>query len=103
MGFKSEGAAIGKTGVESGAVIKGFDVVEDGVAGVGQGGEAPMINDLVFETAPERFDEGVVVAIAFAAHGSDQPMLGEDLSISGAGELAATIASRSKGVRVGLP
>ena len=31
------GTAIGKTGVQSGAVIKGFDVIEDGGASVGQG------------------------------------------------------------------
>ena len=66
--------------MQSGAVIKGFDVVEDRVASVVQGGEALMVNDFVFETAPERFDEGVVVTVAFAAHGSDQAVLGEDLS-----------------------
>ena len=57
-------AAIGKTGVQSDAVIKGFDVVEDGGAGLGTSGEAVVIDQFVFERAPEGFDEGVIVAIA---------------------------------------
>lgn len=40
MGFKGDRTAVGKTRVESGAVIKGLDVVKDGVASVGKGGEA---------------------------------------------------------------
>ena len=35
-----------KTGVESGAVIEGFDVVEDGSASLGECGEAVMIDQL---------------------------------------------------------
>jgi hypothetical protein len=30
-----------------------------------------MVDQFVFEGAPEGFDEGVVVAISFATHGSD--------------------------------
>ena len=77
--------------MQSGAVIKGFDVIEDGGASCGVGGEALMINQLVFECAPEGFDKGVVVTIAFAAHGSDQPVLSEQLAVGGAGELATAI------------
>ena len=80
-----------KTGVESGAVVEGFDVIEDGGAGLGASGEAVVVDQFVFETAKEGLDEGVIVAIAFAAHGSDQAMLGQDLSISGAGELSPAI------------
>ena len=43
MGFKADGAAVGKTGVESGAVVKGFDVIGDGGTSCGVGGEALMI------------------------------------------------------------
>ena len=50
-----------------------------------------MIDQFVFEAAPEGFDESVVVAVAFAAHGSDQAVLGEELSVSGAGELGSAI------------
>jgi hypothetical protein len=85
--FKGDGAEIGKAGVQSGPVIKGFDVVKDGAASLGEGGEALVVDHFVFETAPEGFDEGVVVAVSFAAHGSDEPMLGQDLPVSDAGKL----------------
>jgi hypothetical protein len=66
--------------VESGAVVEGFDVVEDGGAGLGAGSEAMIVDQFVFESAKEGLDEGVIVAVAFATHGSDQAMLGQDLS-----------------------
>ena len=75
MGFKGDRTSVGKTGVQPGAVIEGFDVVEDGGARLREGGEALMVDDFVFEAAPEGFDEGVVVTVAFAAHGSDQAIL----------------------------
>ena len=58
-----------KTGVESGAVIEGLDVIEDGGAGLGAGNEAMMVGQFLFETAKEGLDEGVIVAIGFATHG----------------------------------
>ena len=80
-----------KTGVESGAVVEGLDVIEDGGAGLGAGGEAMVIDQFVFEAAKERLDEGVIVAVGFATHGRDQAVLGQDLSVSGTGELSAAI------------
>ena len=77
--------------MESSAVVEGFDVIEDGGAGLGVGSEAMMVDQFVFETAKEGLDEGIIVAVAFAAHRSDQAMLGQDLSISGAGELSSAI------------
>jgi len=53
-----------------------FDVIKDGSAGLGAGGEAMMIDQFVFEAAKERLDEGVIVAVGFAAHGRDQAVLG---------------------------
>jgi len=82
--------------VQSGTVIKGFDVIEDGTARLGEGGEALVIDNFVFQAAPEGFDEGVIVAIAFAAHGSDETVLGEDLPVSRAGELRASIGVDDK-------
>ena len=49
--------------MESVAVIKGFDVVEDGRARFGEGGEALVVDHFIFEAAPEGFDKGVVVAV----------------------------------------
>ena len=89
-------ALISKAGVESGTVIEGFDVIEDGGAGLGAGSEAMMVDQFVFESAKEGLDEGVIVAVAFATHGSDQAMLGQDLSVSGAGELSPAIGVEDK-------
>ena len=77
--------------MESNAVIEGFDVIEDGGASCGVGGEAMMVDQFVFERAPEGFDESVVVAVAFAAHGSEQAVLSEYLAIGSAGELTTAI------------
>ena len=46
--------------MESGAVIEGFDVVEDGSAGLSECGEAVMIDQFVFEAAKEAFDKSVI-------------------------------------------
>ncbi len=73
--------------MEFGAVIEGFNVIEDGGAGLGVCGEAPVIGHLIFEAAPEGFDKGVIVAVPGATHGSEQTVLGEDLAVSGTGEL----------------
>jgi hypothetical protein len=45
--------------VKSGAVIEGLDVIEDGGAGLGVGGEAMMIDQFVFEAAKEGLDEAL--------------------------------------------
>ena len=50
-----------------------------------------MIDQLVFETAPEGLDKGVIVAVALAAHGSEQTVLSEHLPVSCAGKLASPI------------
>ena len=65
-----------KTGVESGAVVEGFDVMEDGAASCSKGREAVVVNQFVFESAPKGLNKGVVVAVALASHGSDYAVLG---------------------------
>ncbi len=90
--------------MQSGAVIEGFDVIEDGSASLGMGGEALVIDQFVFEAAPERLDKGVIVAVTGAAHGSEQTMLSQDLAISDAGELTAPIGVDDEGsFRLPLP
>ena len=54
--------------MKSDAVIEGFNVIKDGGAGVGEGPEALMVNQFVFEAAKERFNKSVVVAVAFSTH-----------------------------------
>ena len=59
-----------KTGVESGSVVEGFDVVENGSTSLGESGETVMIDQFVFETAKEALDEGIIVAVSLSTHGS---------------------------------
>lgn len=92
-----DGAVVGKTGVESGAIIKGLDVVEDGVTSLCKSGETLVVDDFIFKATPEGLDEGVIVAIAFATHRSDEAVLGQDLAVSGAGKLHAAIGVDDKG------
>ena len=82
--------------MQSGAVIEGFDVIEDGGASCGVGGKALVIDQLVFESAPEGFDKGVVVAVSWTAHGSSEPVLGQDLAVGSTRELAAAISMDDK-------
>ena len=56
--------------MESGSVVEGFDVVENGSTGLGEGDEAVMIDQFVFETAKEAFDKSIVVAVSLSTHGS---------------------------------
>ena len=79
-GFKVDRALVVKTGVKSGAVIEGFDVIEDRSTSLGEAVEAMMVDELIFEAAKERLNKGVVVTVAFSTHGSGQAMLGQDLS-----------------------
>jgi hypothetical protein len=39
--------------MQSGPVIEGFDVVEDGRARLGESGEALVVDDFVFQAAPK--------------------------------------------------
>ena len=55
--------------MQSGAVIEGLNVVEDGSACLSEGSELVVVNEFVFEAAPEGFDEGVIVTVALATHG----------------------------------
>jgi len=54
--------------MKSDAVLEGFNVIKDGGAGLGEGPEALMVNQLVFEAAKEGLDKSVVVAVAFSTH-----------------------------------
>ena len=77
--------------MESGAVIEGFDVVEDGSASLGECGEAVMIDQFIFEAAKEALDKSIVVAVSPSTHRSGQTVLTEQLSVSGTGELGSAI------------
>ena len=72
-------------------IIKTFDVIEDGSAGMVVSGKHPAIDQFPFEGAPEAFHGGVVVAIALAAHGGDEARPGEGVAIISSGVLDPTI------------
>ena len=77
--------------MKSDAVIERFDVVEDGSTSLSECGEAVVIDQFVFEAAKEALDKGIVVAVSPSTHRSGQAVLGEQLSVSGAGELGSAI------------
>jgi len=83
--------------VESSAVVEGFNVIEDGGTSLDQGGEATVVNKFVFEAAPERLNEGIVVAVTLASHGGEQSMLSQEVAVRGAGELGAAIGVKDEG------
>ena len=56
--------------MESDAVIKGLDVIEDGGASLSDVAEAMVVNQFVFESAEEGLDKSIVVTVAFSAHRS---------------------------------
>jgi hypothetical protein len=59
-------------------------------------GEALMIDELVFEAAKEALDKSIVIAVTWATHGRDQPILGEQVPVGGASELTPTIRVENK-------
>lgn len=80
----------------AGAVVEGLDVIEDRGAGVSPGGEAPTVNEFILQAAPERFHRGVIVAVAPAAHGGDEAVVGERGTIIGTGILHAAVGVMDK-------
>src|ERR1043165_2387635 len=73
------------------AVIEGFDVVEDLLPSLAVAEEHAPVDHLQFERAPEAFHRGVVVAVAFAAHGGGEAGLGQSSPVIPGGVLDAAI------------
>lgn len=77
--------------VEAEWVVKVFDVLVDGGAGVGEVAEGAAVDQFGFEGAPEGLHGGIVVAVAAGAHaGDDLPRL-EQGEEGGAGILFSLI------------
>jgi len=64
-------------GMNSLAVVEHLDVLEDFGASLFAADESSMMNQLVLEIAEEAFDDGVVVAIALAAHAGERTDRGD--------------------------
>src|SRR6185369_14800023 len=69
--FEVNWGAIVEGAMEAGAIIKGFDKIEEGQPGLGAGLEVTAIDEFLFEGAPEGFHGGVVIAAGGAAHGGE--------------------------------
>ena len=80
--------------MEALAVVKGLDEIKDGLAGLGSGFEVTAIDEFVFEGAPEGFHGGIVVAVAFAAHGGDGLRALEGIAIVVTGVLNAAVGMK---------
>ena len=89
--FKGTGRGIAQRTVQPLAVVEDFNVLKDGLASLLPGGEALAVNQFHFEGAPERFHGGIVVTVAFAAHGRQGLAAGQGLAKISAGVLAAAI------------
>ena len=57
--------------MEASAVVKHFNKLKDSLTSFGSGFEVAAVDQLVLEGAPEGFHGGIIVAVTFAAHGSD--------------------------------
>src|SRR3954447_20260927 len=73
------------------AIVEDFDVIEDGGAGLSAGIEVGAVHQFHFEGAPEAFHGGIIVAVAFAAHGSNEFSLGQSLAVMAGRVLHATV------------
>ena len=88
--------------MEALAVVKDFDEIEDGLARLGPGVEMAAVDEFVFEGAPEGLHGGIVVAVAFAAHGGDGLDVLAGVAIVLAGVLNAPVGMKHQACR-GLP
>ena len=91
VGFEVHRGLIAESAVEPLAVVEDFQPLEDGRLGLGAGGELAAMHQLALQAAPEAFHDGVVVAVASAAHAGLDAGSGEPLPIRLAGVLATAI------------
>jgi hypothetical protein len=77
--------------VEPAAVVVNLDGLKDGLASLVFVLKMAVKQEFVFESAPERFHGGIVVAISFAAHTGLDSGGGELRAVGDAGVLATAI------------
>jgi hypothetical protein len=78
------------------AIVEAFDVIEYMGFGFTAGEKFTSVNELQFQRAPEALHRGVVVAIAPAAHGSDEARVLEGVAVLSAGVLNAAIGVKEE-------
>ncbi len=77
--------------MEPDAVVISFNGFKDGLASLLFILKVLIEEEFIFEGAPERFDGGVIIAIAFAAHAGLKAGAAELSAVGAAGVLAAAI------------
>ena len=78
--FKVHRGLIAEGTVEPLPVVKDPDPFEDRRAGLGARGKLTPMHQFAFQTAPEAFHHGVVIAVALAAHAWHHARRGETLA-----------------------
>jgi len=89
--FKVHRGLIIQSAVEPFWIIKGFDVVEDGQMSGTTGREVELVERFGFESAPEGFHGGIVVAVAGRTHTGKSFERRKELAVIVAGVLDAAI------------
>ena len=74
------------------AVLEYFQVFEQGQAGLVPRGVSVVVNQFGLKHAEEAFDDGVVVAVAGAAHAALDAVAGQQRLVLVAGKLHAPVA-----------
>lgn len=90
-GFKVHRGEITQGAVEPFRVIERFDVIKDGQGGLVMSLEVLLVERFGFESAPERFHGGVVVAVGAATHARLDLSRTEQLAKGIAGVLDAPV------------
>src|ERR1039458_7478515 len=80
--------------MQASAVVKHLYEIEDGLSCFVSGFEVAAVDQFLLEGAPERFHGGIVVAVAFAAHGSDGLCVLQRLPVVVTGVLDAAVGMK---------
>lgn len=100
--FEVHRGEITERAVDPHPVISDFDGLEEEASGLFPIQEDGLIEELVFESAPERFDRGIIIAVGPAAHARKDTGLFELSSIFSAGVLTAAIGMMNEALRMML-
>src|SRR5258708_37200336 len=78
-------AGVSERRVQTASVVERLDVFEQRRAGVVPIGERGLVDELSFERAEKALDDGVVPAVALAAHAGDSAVVREEAAVVVAG------------------
>jgi hypothetical protein len=74
------------------AIVEHFDVLEDGVLGLGPCSEAALVNHFLLQRCNKAFHRRIIQALALATHGLRKPSLLDQFAIFRSCVLASTDA-----------